>query len=174
MYLVHTTTLRNFEKIVKDGKLKPSSETGQRRYDVYLNEVYMSVLFDNVKISKPGSQVLIFFPVQIMERYKVLHWSPIWDYGFFDKDTGSIKYNFNMSAKNNVLRWEKQFYDINFQKMYKVFKPGSCTSAAGNEVVFGESIPLSEAAFIFIKDEKDNFIGSTKKLNQLLKVDRQS
>lgn len=169
MYLVHSTTVSNFKKILQDGEIKSSSVTGNERYDVLFDQVFMSVLFDNVKVLG-RHDVLIFFPVDILKKYKVSYWTPIWNYG---EEYNSIPYNKKLSPEKNVKLWEKVFYETNTLKKYKVFS-GRGDGAHSNEVMFESKIPLSEAVFIFTKSGSITsifdkpIIKTTRKINQIL------
>ena len=169
MYLVHSTTVSNFKKILEDGEIKSSSITGNERYDVLLDQVFMSVLFDNVKVLG-RHDVLIFFPVDILKKYKISYWTPTWNYG---EPLNSIPYNKSLSPEKNVKIWEKVFYKINILKKYKVFSRIG-EGAQSNEVMFESKIPLSEAVFVFttsrLKMSKIDkiIIRTTRKLNQIL------
>jgi hypothetical protein len=191
MWLVHSTTTFNLKKILEDGEIKSSSETGINRYEENLPNVFMSVIFDDMKVL--GKQpALIFFPIDIMASYEVSHWSSTWNYGeIFDSSQVdkisprtdsdvSILYNDKISPRQNTEIWQEWFYRLYPQKMYKSYKMG--TSGQMNEVIFNSSIPMGEASFIYlIKDKRVKFntygvdeveipdrIDNAKELNKLL------
>lgn len=177
MWLVHSTNKYNLKKILDDGEIKPSSQTNINRHDINLSNVFMSVLFDNVKVLGIR-EALIFFPIEIMESYSVSHWSSNWNYGDLfdesDEEEVSILYDVKESAKKNTEVWQEWFYKCHPQKMYKTYSRG--TSAQTNEVVFSDSIPMGEASFIYLRkdiniDEADNYlyrIDNTRELNKRL------
>ena len=183
MWLVHSTTTFNLKKILEDGEIKSSNETGINRYEENLPNVFMSVLFDDMKVLGK-QQALIFFPIDIMASYEVSHWSSTWNYGEIfdssqvdkisprdDRDV-SILYNDKISPRQNTEIWQEWFYRLYPQKMYKSYKMG--TSVQMNEVIFNSSIPMGEASFIYLrKDKRVNFevpdrIDNARELNKLL------
>jgi hypothetical protein len=155
MWLVHSTNKWNLKKILEDGELKPSSKTDNERYDVKIDKVFMSVIFDQMDIKGKSNEALIFFPIELMESYDVSHWSSNWNYGdMFDSDDEediSIEYDYTKSAKQNVEIWQEYFYTLHPQKKYKIY--GKSGAGKDNEVVFRASIPLGECSFIYLNKE---------------------
>jgi hypothetical protein len=176
MWLVHSTLPTNLKKILDDGEIKPSSQTGRERYDVATDKVYMSVVFEE-KIFKYLHGPLIFFPIEIMEYYDVSHWSSNWNYGdMFDSDDEeevSVKYNPKISPLKNAEIWKDIFYKIHPEAPYRWFTDGG--RALMNEVVFNTSIPMGESSFIYLYENHNvNFeipdrISTVKEVNKLLK-----
>jgi len=154
MWLVHSTNKWNLKKILEDGELKPSSKTDKERYDLKLDKVFMSVIFDQTEV-KGKQEALLFFPIELMESYEVSHWSSNWNYGdMFDSDDEediSVKYDYTKSAKQNTKIWQEYFYTLHPQKKYKVY--GNIEGGKFNEVIFTESIPLGECSFIYLDKE---------------------
>ena len=152
MWLVHSTNKWNLKKILEDGELKPSSKTDKERHDVKLDNVFMSVLFDEMEVKGYIGEVLLFFPMELMESYEVSHWSSNWNYGdMFDSDDEedvSIEYDYTKSAKQNAEIWQEYFYTLHPQKKYKIY--GKTGDGQFNEVVFKDSIPLGECSFIYL------------------------
>jgi len=172
MWLVHETTLKGLNKILQDGYISPSSETKNLRLgENELDHVFMSVLFNDIKIVGYGEtiDILIFFPLKIMEKYNPSHWSSDWVYGDFieTSDTDiSIPYNKAKSSTENAKKWHTAFRQIHNKKIEYDFKNSR------NEVIFKQKIPISEIAFVYLKKdpkfEVPNRVDTKQKLNKLI------
>ena len=175
MWLVHETTLKGLEKILQDGYIKPSSETRNNRYtddDYLLDGVFMTPLFDDTKITGYGGpiDILIFFPIKIMETYTPSHWSSDWYYGDVhetsNKDEVTIPYNKSKSSVENANIWHKKMRELHSKQSDYDFKTSK------HEVVFKKKIPISEASFVYLKKEPKfdvpNRIDTKQKLNKLI------
>ena len=160
MWLVHETGLYTLKRILQEGEIKPSGKN---------NEIYMSVLFDDVQIVGKGEadDVLIIFPIDTLEKYNPLHWSPDW-FGEYKKGV-SVKYDKSKSAKENVDIWNSIYHSTNTKVQDYIYKFKS-----HNEVVFNKSIPISEVAYIYVrksvnpKFEIPNRVDTKQKLNKLI------
>lgn len=170
MWLIHETSINNLKEILEDGYVRSSKE---QNYG-HLKKVYMSVLFDDMEISGDFSP-LLFFPISILDKYDVSHWSSTWFGEQFKKNKDdnkdySVKYDKSKSAKDNVTDWHIIFRTLHNKA--KNYKYGIHNSA--NEVLFNEKIPLSELAFIYLKkDHPVKFeipkrVDTKQKLNKLL------
>lgn len=175
MWLVHETTTTSLKKILEDGYIQPSSETGVGRYaeDEKLKQVFMSVLFD--KLPRPTKQggidsILLFFPLELMNKYTPSHWTSTWNYGDMIEDNSaiSVEYNKHESPKENALKWKTLLETIHTKKHAKSMM---------NEVVFKKKIPISEAMFIYAKSDKKidyeipNRVTSLGELRKRMKMD---
>jgi hypothetical protein len=176
MWLIHETSITALKKILKDGYLRPSSHTKNRQYDVSLQDVYMSVLFDDMTLDGQGGpvDVLLIFPLEIMKRHPPKHWSSAWVYGITIGPKGhetTLEYTRSKSPEENAKRWHTAFRTRHSEKRDFLYSKGK------NEVVFSDAIPIDEVAFIYIrKDIAERFridnpkkIDTKQKLNKLLK-----
>ncbi len=143
MWLMHTTLERHLEKILEDGEIKPSIKTGISRYETSTPYVSMSVVFAEKVFKNFLHGPIIFFPIEIMDYYKVSHWSSNWLYGHYSTTDSevSIKYNPRKSPIENTEIWKECFYNIHSDIRYKRFTDDG--GAVQNEVVFTESIPIA-------------------------------
>lgn len=181
MWLVHETTLSNLKKILQDGFLKPSSKTGRNRYDEDLEYIFMSMLFDDTEIVGLGGDIdiLLFFPIDLMKKYKPLHWTSTWAYGtYYDKPKEgrrgtnvSVKYDNSKNPKENASDWQTIFRTFHNKAKDYIFRIGGGQS---NEIVFDQEIPVSEIQYIYMtkdvnpKFEVPNRVDTKQKLNKLI------
>lgn len=181
MWLVHETTIQNLQKILRDGFLKSSGKTKKNRYDADLDYVFMSVLFDDTEIVGMGGavDVLLFFPLDIMKKYKPLHWTSTWAFGAFHDGTEedykgidvSVKYDSSKTPEENAQIWHTVFRNLHSKSRDYVFKIGG---GEWNEVVFDQDIPVSEIKYIYLnkslspKFEVPKRVDTKQKLNKLL------
>jgi len=167
MWLIHQTTLSGLRKILKDGYIHPAAKTGNERSDMKLKEVYMSVLFDDMTVDGQGGSVdiLLFFPLDIMKRHRPTHWTPTWSYGEVEDDT--IGYVPSKSPSENARRWHSVFRDIHSRKSDFLYSKGK------NEVVFSESIPIEEVAFIYVRKDVSIPFDVPKRIDTKQKLNRE-
>ena len=155
MWLVHSTSIYKLENILEDGEIKISKDRVSGR-----NKVFMSVLFDDMKLPSRdiSDDTLIFFPIEILESYNVSHWASAWLGGNPEYQPNGqvvIKYDYKKSAMENAKIWQENFYVLHPQKKYKIYKEHG---GKFNEVIFTESIPIGESAFIYVdKTRKIDF-----------------
>lgn len=160
MWLIHETSLSKLKKILQDGYLKSSRKT---------DEIYMSVLFNDIQIVGKGEHddILLVFPIEILKKYDTSHWSPEW-LGRYVKGT-SIRYDKSKTPKENLDTWNSVFHDVRTKKQDFIYKV-----RASNEVVFNEKIPISEVSFIYMNNTvKPTFdvpkrVSTKQALNKLL------
>jgi hypothetical protein len=155
MYLIHQTSLTNLKKILHDGVLKPSCKTRNIRLgddDHCLDEIYMSVVFPDMRITKQSryGNVIIVFDIDTMKKYNVSHWSPDWYYGdIMDK---SILYNKTKTPIENINLWNSNLNPIKNNRWRQ-------------EVIFKEDeIPLKDNLIGVFYDGSDDFKDKIPKL----------
>lgn len=154
--LVHRTSYEYLSDILKDGALRPASEHGNEGEggfeDGVLEEVYLSVLHPYQTLSTKWGLPILFFKSDVLKKYNTKHWSPIWLYGEFDKENGSIKYYKSKTPEKNLEVWSEEYRKYHPRKYDLVLEMG----LNSDEVVIKDTIPFEgNLVGIFAPDKED-------------------
>lgn len=155
--LIHTTSRWSILDILKDGKLRPSCDTGGARYvEECLDDVYFSIFYPFQKF-KVAHDVIFFFKPDILKKYNTKHWNPGWAYGKFVKKM-SIKYNKKKTPEENIEIWENEYKKYDPVSVYQSGHPY-------DEVVVKDTVDLDDSLIAIFIDKLDmELIGGKSKL----------